>query len=130
MTTDELPPTQYLVLEVLAARYRLGEKTWSFPTSLERALMALQSAGLVDTFGSTRPKTLRARLTDKGIAASMDMTYSTPVPTLAQAIDTLPSTNDEYLTWMREHGLGPGAGVGRVISEIRNDLKRIAGEVR
>lgn len=67
--TDKLPPTQYLILEVLAAHYRLGETTWSFPTSTERALLALQSAGLVDTFGSTRPKTVRARLTEAGKAA-------------------------------------------------------------
>ena len=29
--TDSLPPTQYLVLDVLAARYRLGENAWTFP---------------------------------------------------------------------------------------------------
>lgn len=126
MTADRLPPTQYLILEVLAARYRHGEKTWSFPTSLDRPLLALQSAGLIDVFGSPHPKTARARLTDEGIASSMDMTYSTPVLTLAQAIETLPSTNDEYWAWMREHGLGHGAGIGTVISAIRHDLKRIA----
>lgn len=77
--TDRLPPTQYLILEVLAARHRLGETTWSFPTSLERPLLALQSAGLVDTFGSTRPKTVRARLTDAGRAAALLDGYETPV---------------------------------------------------
>jgi hypothetical protein len=76
--TDSLPPTQYLVLEVLAARHRTGETTWSFPTSVERALLALQSAGLVDTFGSTRPKTVRVRLTEAGKTAVLSDTYHPP----------------------------------------------------
>lgn len=76
--TDKLPPTQYLVLEVLAARHRLGETTWSFPTSLERALLALQSAGLIATFGSTRPKTVRARLTDAGKSVALGSDYTPP----------------------------------------------------
>lgn len=76
--TDTLPPTQLLILEVLAARYRTGETTWSFPTSLERALLALQSAGLVATFGSTRPKVVRARLTDAGRTAALLDGYTVP----------------------------------------------------
>ena len=38
--TDSLPPTQYLVLEVLAARARLGEACWTFPSRLKPALNA------------------------------------------------------------------------------------------
>jgi hypothetical protein len=125
--TDQMPPTQILVLEVLAARYRCGEKIWTFPTSLNRALLALQSAGLVHMFGGAAPKTVRARLTDKGLTEVLDLTYTPPSMTLAQAIDTLPTSNEDLMAWAREHGLGLSAGVGAVIAAIRMDLRKLPG---
>lgn len=44
---------------------------------------------------------------------------------LAELIATLPATDEQYLAWMRKHQLGHGAGVGTVISCIRNDLRRL-----
>jgi hypothetical protein len=44
---DDLTPTEYLVMEVLAARHRLGEATWTFPTSLRPAVTRLAQRGLV-----------------------------------------------------------------------------------
>ncbi|WP_250029745.1 hypothetical protein [Paractinoplanes maris] len=49
------------------------------------------------------------------------------VLTLAQGIDTLPTANDQYLDWMRRHGLGHAAGVGAVISAVRQDLRQLPG---
>lgn len=63
------PPTQHLVMEVLAARHRLGEAFWPFPQNCIRAIKALEEIGLVhimkrhDVVGW-----IRVRLTDKGIA--------------------------------------------------------------
>lgn len=48
----DLPPTQYLVMEVLAARHRTGEPYWTFPSSLRQTLDALVRADLVDAFNS------------------------------------------------------------------------------
>ncbi len=44
---DTLPPTQYLILDVLAARRRLGEQFWTFPDRLKPAVQARERAGLV-----------------------------------------------------------------------------------
>jgi hypothetical protein len=104
---DTLPPTQYLILEVLAARARTGETNWSFPTSLERALLALQSAGLVATFGSTRPKTVRARLTDAGKSACLSDTWpgirvTAVVNWKRERVHGITADPDEAKQWVRE----------------------------
>jgi hypothetical protein len=46
---------------------------------------------------------------------------------LAAALNTLPATDEQYRAWMREHGLGHGAGIATVISAVRADLRRLAG---
>jgi DNA-binding MarR family transcriptional regulator len=76
--TDRLPPTQYLILEVLAARHRTGEQLWTFPQRLTPALRALEEAGLVGWKGGTAEKTVRAWLTDAGRAAALLDGYETP----------------------------------------------------
>lgn len=43
---DALPPTQYLIMEVLAARHRLGEPYWTFPNRVLPAIRALEKADL------------------------------------------------------------------------------------
>jgi hypothetical protein len=123
--TDALPPTQYLVLEVLAARHRSGEHMWTFPSRLGPALRALEHAGLVSVMHGIAPRTLRARLTEAGEDASMSAVYNKPVPTLDEGLATLPTENEQYLAWMRDHGLGHGAGIATVISAVRADLRKL-----
>lgn len=66
---DIFPATQHLVMEVLAARHRLGEAFWPFPQNCINAIKALEEIGLVhimkrhDVVGW-----IRVRLTDKGIS--------------------------------------------------------------
>jgi hypothetical protein len=52
---DALPPTQYLILDVLTARMRLGEQFWTFPDRLKPAARALEEAGLVWTRSGPAP---------------------------------------------------------------------------
>ena len=47
MSTNHLPPTQELILEVLAARMRLGESEWMFGVRCKSSLNKLEQAGLV-----------------------------------------------------------------------------------
>jgi hypothetical protein len=54
-------PTEDLILEVLAARHRLGEPWWTFEPTHRRALERLRLRGLVDVVNDTR-----ANLTDTG----------------------------------------------------------------
>lgn len=75
---DRLPPTQYLVLEVLAARHRTGEQLWPFPSRVRPALVALEHLGLIQTMHGNVPHTLRARLTEPGLRAVISPTYVPP----------------------------------------------------
>lgn len=79
LSTDTLPPTQYLILEVLAARERIGEPSWPFPSRLRSALAALQRLGLLHYDHHNTPKNLRARLTERGRAAALRAGYTVPV---------------------------------------------------
>ena len=40
-TVSEPTPTEWLIMEVLAARWRLSERSWHFPNSLKPALKRL-----------------------------------------------------------------------------------------
>ena len=87
--TDSLPPTQYLVLEVLAARARLGEACWTFPARLKPALNALQSLGLIWWRHAPIPDHVRAYLTDTGREAVLSPGYEPPLAAETGADDRL-----------------------------------------
>lgn len=122
-------PTKHLVLDVLAARHRTGEPYWTLPRTLKRQLDQLEAAGLVSVLGSTGDG-YRVRLTDAGMVEALDLSYGPPVPSLADAINTLPTTNDEYFAWLKAHGLSLSAGPAVYISAIRDDLRKLAGGAR
>lgn len=77
--TIQLSPGQDLVMEVLAARHRLGESWWPFSNKLGQQLRKLEAHGLIRTMHGTVERTTRARLTDEGIAMYCDMGYVPPV---------------------------------------------------
>lgn len=79
--SDELnlTPTEDLVMEVLAARYRLGENIWTFDTRHARTLGKLADRGLVSTMHGIVEKTVRASITQKGIEAYIDEHYVSPI---------------------------------------------------
>lgn len=74
----DLAPTQELIGEVLAARYRLGEWYWTFGTRHLPAARALQDAGLITTMHGNVERTFRASLTPEGRAHFMSESYSPP----------------------------------------------------
>jgi hypothetical protein len=75
---DDLPPAQYLVMEVLAARARTGDDLWPFPSNLSTALRSLEDAGLVTVMHGSVPRSLRARLTEAGRIHSLEPGYVPP----------------------------------------------------
>ena len=77
--SDDLPPTQYLVLEVLAARHRTGEHQWTFPSRFRGTLRELSDLGLVGWKGGIVEKTVLAWLTDTGRSAALMDGYETPI---------------------------------------------------
>lgn len=62
----ELPPTQALILEVLGARYRCGDRTWPFPSKYRRPLRELEGLRLIGFQRGFEPRTLTAWLTAAG----------------------------------------------------------------
>jgi hypothetical protein len=78
LDAGDLSPTQSLVLEVLASRYRLGEPHWTFSTRHLTALRALEKRGLVGLMHGIVQRTCRAYLTDEGRKAALSETYKGP----------------------------------------------------
>jgi hypothetical protein len=74
-----LPPTQYLIVETLAARHRLGEPFWTFPTRLLSVVRALAAIGLVWHRPAPTPSAVQVGLTAAGRAAVLDAGYRPPV---------------------------------------------------
>lgn len=68
-------PTQELLLDVLAARFRLGENLWTFGSHLRKAAEQLAARGLVFTTHGITEHTIRVGLTEKGRAATLDPGY-------------------------------------------------------
>jgi hypothetical protein len=79
-TVDSLPPTAYLIMEVLAARYRLGETWWTFPrkTGIRTAADSLEALGFVTVFSGITQGTFRIALTPYGIQSVLSPTYVPP----------------------------------------------------
>jgi hypothetical protein len=73
--SDDLPPLQYAVLELLAARYRLGHQTWTVHTKLGATLRILERKGLISYEHGVTPHTYRVSLTELGREASMAKGY-------------------------------------------------------
>lgn len=71
-------PTEYLILEVLAARHRTGEPFWPFPARFKPQLRALETAGLVWFESDVMPGAWRAGLTGGGREAALSPDYVTP----------------------------------------------------
>lgn len=86
---DKLPPTQYLIMEVLASRHRLGETIWPFPPTVGHALGMLHAAGLTEHVGKTAEGYARVRLTPAGRAAVLDPRYLPPPGRAVQAADAM-----------------------------------------
>jgi hypothetical protein len=74
-----LPPTQELVMEVLAARYRLGEGVWPFSTRCRPAISALATDGLVGFKGGIVEHTVQVWLTEAGLDVVLGDGYVLPL---------------------------------------------------
>lgn len=74
----ELPPAQYLMLETLAARYRLGEPRWTFPRSHTRFARALADKGLAWWESGIVEDTIEVTLTDAGRERALNPEYAPP----------------------------------------------------
>lgn len=76
---EDLTPTEDLVLNVLGARYRLGEHGWTFSTRVRPAVRSLRQRGLVNYKSGTVENTLLVFLTTAGVQTAIGETYVPPV---------------------------------------------------
>ena len=76
--SETLSLTQELIMEVLAARYRLGERIWPFPATAIRALNTLEGLGLIGHKSGVVERTRNAWLTDYGKASVLSDSYLPP----------------------------------------------------
>lgn len=73
-------PLQEMILEVLAARHRLGEHVWTFERNgpVTMALLYLAKVGLIEFKHGVVEKTYLAWLTDAGRGQQLSDNYQTP----------------------------------------------------
>jgi hypothetical protein len=76
---DALPPAQYLIVEVLVARHRLGHDFWTFPDQLRKKMRRLEAAGLVGYRSGPAPASIQAWLTNTGRSWAMLPGYVPPI---------------------------------------------------
>lgn len=74
-----LSPTETLILELLIARYRLGEALWTFDATVRKQVRSLASKGYVHELNGIVERTVRARLTDEAIAQFLSYDYVPPI---------------------------------------------------
>ena len=102
--TVSLTPTQELVLDVLAARHRLGEQEWPFDTRHRKAIEGLAATGQVTTRRGNVENTILVSLTDVAVTELMDSDY---YPTgFRQQAENIAAFLD---------GLGVESSAGRII---------------
>jgi hypothetical protein len=77
--SHDLPPTQMLLLELLAARYRLGHDGWNIHTKAQKAVEQLEAKGLVTWKHWTIAGSMLVWLTEEGKKASMSDSYISPL---------------------------------------------------
>lgn len=74
-----LTPTEDLIMEVLSARWRLGERMWTFDSRQKGAIDKLVTKGFVNPMHGMVQNTVRASLTDKGRKLYVTESYVPPV---------------------------------------------------
>ena len=80
MPEKEFTPTEDLVLDVLVARYRLGEHLWTFDSHVASApIRKLAEKGWVNEMHGITENTVRAYLTDKAVARFLTFKYIPPI---------------------------------------------------
>jgi len=78
-TLPGLTPTEDLLLEVLIARHRLGERLWTFEARHRKAIGSLADKGLVASMHGIVEHTVRASLTPAAIKAYVSPKYVPPI---------------------------------------------------
>lgn len=75
----KLTPTETLILEVLTARYRMGEKLWTFDSNVKHSVETLSGKGWVIAMSGQVERTVRAALTEEAVGKLISYDYVPPI---------------------------------------------------
>lgn len=78
MSKHELTASEDLMMDALAARYRLGENLWPFRNDQRGIANRLEDKGLVWITSGQTERSFRAGLTAAGIKKCIDPDYTPP----------------------------------------------------
>lgn len=111
-----LTPTENLILELLIARFRLGERLWTFDSNVRKQVESLAAKGYAHEMNGIVPMTVRARLSDEAIAIYLSYDYVPPIakgnPELAEVFKAVTAEAAELKQKFEERASG-SAGVNR-----------------
>ncbi|MGV8909274.1 MAG: hypothetical protein ACOH1Y_09850 [Propionicimonas sp.] len=99
---NALPPTEYLIMDVLGARHRTGEGTWTFPSRLTPALRRLETADLIWWKSGPVDRTCLVGLTDNGRLGVLSPTYTPPNAVQDQELAGLRAALTEARTTIKD----------------------------
>jgi hypothetical protein len=100
-TSPGFTPTESLIIDVLVARYRLGDTLWTFDSRNMPALRKLEDRGLVHTLSGVTENTVRAQLSDKAVRD-----HGTSWFQIGITMDHLPAAGGfghQPSTWSKSH---------------------------
>jgi hypothetical protein len=66
---DDITPTEYLMMETLVARFRLGELFWTFPSKMIQTARRLDGRGFIFWSSGIAADTIRVSLCNAGLEA-------------------------------------------------------------
>jgi DNA-binding transcriptional regulator YiaG len=144
---DALPAAQYLLIDVLQARLRLGENVWTFPTKLKTTIKALEAKGLVSSKNGSVEKTLLVFPSPNLREALLLGNYSAPIlekyitkeeASKLNSAETLPETssaknlteNDDLKTPVKVPQAVDKKALKTVIKKSDTSVKRVAKDLK
>lgn len=93
-------PTEWLAMEVLVARWRIGDESWSFPSSHRPIIARLEARGWVWSGSSPAPGTIRVFLAGPGLRAwGVDEPPGRPWGSAKQDVAPVVSRDWESMAW-------------------------------
>jgi len=95
-TPTAFTPTEELILDVLVARYRLGDTLWTFKSHYAAALRKLEAKGLINTKSGVVESTVQASLTDNALIEHGESWFQVGI-----TMDHLPDTDEVEDSWTK-----------------------------
>lgn len=117
--SDDLTPTQTLMLEVLIARHRLGEGWWTFDRNKGsvKAAKALVELGYVFMGSGKVERSFEAGLTEMGVREFMPKSYNPPI--LRRLHTMIDGTEWDVSTW-RGNWVGLSEELARICTDAES----------